>query len=178
MRIEIAKLHKELGATMVYVTHDQVEAMTLADRIVIMKDGRIEQIGTPMEVYEKPANLFVAGFIGAPAMNLLTGKAASGVATAGPFSLPSPLSGDVVLGVRPDDFTQDPSGFEAKVIIVEPLGSEAILTVTAEGQELVVKLGARDMAALPKPGDSLTLGVLPGKIHLFDAKSGHAIRGR
>jgi len=178
MRSEIKKLHHTVQTTMIYVTHDQIEAMTLADRIVIMKDGRIEQIGTPMEVYETPANLFVAGFIGAPAMNLLSGQAASGVAKAGPLSIPCPLSGEMVLGVRPDDFTLDENGFPVTVTLVEPLGSEAILTVTAEGQELVVKLGARDMAALPKPGDSLNLGVLPGKIHLFDAKSGHAIRGR
>ncbi len=113
-RLEIARLHKALGATMIYVTHDQAEAMTLADKMVVMKDGRIEQIGTPLEVYRKPANLFVAGFLGHPKINIVTGAIAAEYGAAS-------------IGLRPEHLTLSPSGkgYAARVVHVEPLGSEA-----------------------------------------------------
>lgn len=180
MRSEIKKLHQTVQTTVIYVTHDQVEAMTLADRIVIMKDGRIEQVGTPMEVYERPANLFVAGFIGAPAMNQGPGRVVKGHAQAFGFSAPAPGAAEgqaVVLGIRPDDLIIAEGGLSSRVVLVEPLGSESILTLDRDGVELVMKVNARDVPALPKVGDHLPLAPLPGRVHVFDAASGQAMRG-
>lgn len=180
MRAEIKKLHQTVNTTVIYVTHDQVEAMTLADRIVIMKDGRIEQVGTPMEVYERPANLFVAGFIGAPAMNQGQGIVQAGQARAFGFTAPAPGGTEgqaVVVGIRPDDLVITDGGVPSRVILVEPLGSESILTLERDGLELVVKVNARDLPALPKVGDILPLHPLPGRLHVFDAASGQAMRG-
>jgi multiple sugar transport system ATP-binding protein len=180
MRSEIKKLHQTVQTTVIYVTHDQVEAMTLADRIVIMKDGRIEQVGTPMEVYERPANLFVAGFIGAPAMNQMRGTVENGLARAFGFDTPAPgaaANQPIVLGIRPDDLLVAEGGQPSRVLLVEPLGSESIVTFDRDGQEVVVKLNARDIPALPKVGDILPLRPLANRLHVFDAVSGQAIRG-
>ncbi|WP_449394460.1 ABC transporter ATP-binding protein [Devosia riboflavina] len=156
MRVEISKLHQQLGTTMVYVTHDQVEAMTLADRIVVLRAGRIEQVGRPTELYEDPDNIFVAGFIGSPRMNLLTGTSdGTSVSVAGTsFSpkLTSPLPiGPVTVGLRPEHFMQ-PQGelvqFSLLVDVVENLGASSIAHCkTTDGQELVVEQRGSERAA-------------------------------
>lgn len=140
MRLEIARLHRELGdVTMIYVTHDQIEAMTLADRIVVLNGGRIEQVGTPMEIYENPANTFVAGFVGAPSMNFIRCKVdMGGVARFGPASIsptrPHEVFGDALLGVRPEHLALVDSGkgtFDAEVELVERLGAESLVYLRA-----------------------------------------------
>ena len=140
MRLEIARLHRELGdVTMIYVTHDQIEAMTLADRIVVLNGGQIEQVGTPMELYENPANTFVAGFVGAPSMNFIRCSVdAEGVVRSGPVSIRPTRSpeilGEAVLGIRPEHLTLVASGrgtFDAEVELVERLGAESLVYLHA-----------------------------------------------
>ncbi len=184
-RIEIAKLKQSMPqTTMIYVTHDQVEAMTLADRIVVLKDGRIEQVGTPMELYRTPANLFVARFIGSPAMNILpaTVKAtgatttvahASGPDTVVPISMPSATTGvPVRVGVRPEDLfisEGETPLFEGVVDFIEQLGEVQLvyLDIGREGEPVIAKLPG---SARIERGQSLKLSALPGNLHLFDAE--------
>jgi multiple sugar transport system ATP-binding protein len=182
MRAELAALHARLKATMIYVTHDQVEAMTLADRIVVLRSGRIEQVGTPLELYNRPANRFVAGFIGAPHMNFLEGRivghdgALAHVETAGGHRLSVPVreapavDGKVSIGIRPQHITLtdhpgDGEGMETRVTLVEELGSETVVHATAEGHKKLVAVftGQKRM----KPGDSLGLHLDPELLHLF-----------
>ena len=144
MRVEIARLHQEIGATMIYVTHDQVEAMTLADKIVVLRDGRIEQVGRPLDLYNDPDNLFVAGFIGSPAMNFFTGKAASGkVVVAGigasiPAAAGVPASGKVTVGFRPQQLKVE-KGDSHKVELSEQLGGVSYIYLTAaDGTRMVI----------------------------------------
>jgi multiple sugar transport system ATP-binding protein len=163
MRTEIKALHQRLKVTTVYVTHDQVEAMTLADRIVVLQDGRIEQVGTPMELYRHPANRFVAGFIGSPAMNFLPAAAVPAAWAGG--------SGDVVVGVRPEHLALAPEGqgLAAEVKVVEPTGPEILVYAEAAGHPLVAALrGAEGIA----PGQRIRLTTEPGLLHRFDAASG------
>jgi lactose/L-arabinose transport system ATP-binding protein len=171
MRVEIAKLHRRLGSTMIYVTHDQTEAMTLADKIVVLRSGGIEQAGSPGDLYERPVNRFVAGFIGSPRMNFLSARARSGrLELAGdegsvPFDGPDR---DLVLGVRPEHFRiGDPNPrLSIKVDVVEYLGGTLYLYGTsADGAFLVVE--ARDQPHI-RPGDSVPLGFAPRHQHLFD----------
>ena len=154
-RLEIANLHRALSATMIYVTHDQIEAMTLADRIVVLKEGRVEQAGSPMELYNAPANRFVAGFLGSPAMNFL------------PASLLH--EGDSrTIGIRPEDLVVSGSGpLTAQVSHVEHLGSDTNVVLSAEtGDPITLRLfGQHDI----RVGESLSLGFAPGKAHYFDA---------
>ncbi|MFM2404456.1 MAG: hypothetical protein RL223_2336 [Pseudomonadota bacterium] len=177
-RIELARLHRRLGATMVFVTHDQVEAMTLADRIVVMNRGRIEQIGSPMAVYRQPASRFVAGFVGSPAMNLLPAVVAAGdggrllaagasVPLAGGFGALVPGAA-LSLGVRAEDLRPDPQGaWAGEVEVVERLGERTLLYVRlADGQSVVAE-AARD--ATTRPGETLRLRPDPQHLHLFDA---------
>jgi multiple sugar transport system ATP-binding protein len=191
MRTEIKKLHQKVKTTVVYVTHDQVEAMTLADRIVVMKDGHIEQVGTPMEVFNHPVNTFVASFIGSPPMNLLpaTIKGGQVVFTDGK-SLPVPArladlvsdGQEVVFGLRPDDLTPvghgiAESGDSAKmtldVVLSELLGTETILYTTIAGQEAQGKMfGPRNVS----PGETLEFDVAMDRAHLFDAATGKSVR--
>src|SRR5690348_11766321 len=129
MRAEIKELHQRLKTTTVYVTHDQIEAMTMADKIVVMHDGRVEQIGAPLELYDRPANRFVAGFIGSPAMNFLPARAnGGGIALGSGFSVPAKRqlkeNQEIILGIRPEHLEIAQDGFEAEVIVVEPTGSE------------------------------------------------------
>ena len=149
MRAEIRELHQRLGTTTVYVTHDQIEAMTMADRIVVMRDGRIAQVGAPLELYDRPANVFVAGFIGSPSMNLFTGTMrreggqprveVEGATFIAP-DLPGLTEGRrVVYGVRPEHLDLADSGFAAKVVVVEPTGSET---------HVVMRLGSHDVVAV------------------------------
>jgi multiple sugar transport system ATP-binding protein len=165
MRIEIAQLHQALKTTMIYVTHDQVEAMTMADKIVVLSAGRIEQVGSPLELYNHPANLFVAGFIGSPRMNLFApppgfGEAAS-VAT---------------IGVRPEDIdaSRDSGTWQGKVDIAEHLGSDTFFYIEVPG---VGRLTVRQPGEFPlKPGDTVWLTPRPDRIHRFD-KNGRALPG-
>jgi multiple sugar transport system ATP-binding protein len=163
VRTEIARLHRQLGATMIYVTHDQVEAMTLGQRIVVLNDGRIQQIDTPMALYQRPANLFVAGFLGAPAMNFLRGDVARRF---------SPHGGrDVVLGIRPEHlfFSDGGNALPAQVELVEMVGSEAFVHARCGEQTLVAR---RSSERAPAVGDAIALEFVRDRLHFFDAASG------
>jgi ABC-type sugar transport system ATPase subunit len=166
-RLELAKLHRQLGgATMIYVTHDQVEAMTLADRIVVLRDGRVEQIGPQMELYHDPANLFVAGFIGSPKMNFLALDAEGRLPDGGP--VPLPVGAARILGVRADQLRHDPAGpLSGELAVVERLGDADYAWVRMPwGQEIVARF---EGGTTPEPGQPLALA-LPGRVHLFDAE--------
>jgi multiple sugar transport system ATP-binding protein len=183
MRFEIARLKVELGVTMVYVTHDQVEAMTLADKIVVMNGGRVEQVGSPLDLYEKPANLFVAGFIGSPKMNFLTGKvigtsegqAQIEISGLMPLSVPVarlPKVGEAVtLGIRPEHLTVGAgvgSVWNGRALVVERLGGETYLHFTGPGVDPLV---LRQPGTLPvKVGEAVSITVPPAACHLFDAE--------
>jgi multiple sugar transport system ATP-binding protein len=175
MRTEIKDLHQRLRTTTVYVTHDQIEAMTLADRIVVMHDGVVEQVGAPLELFDRPRNAFVAGFIGSPAMNLLPGRIEGrGVALDGGPTVPLPdlpagWSGRPVLfGVRPEHLVLADGGVPFRAAVVEPTGSETQI-VARGGVDVVVVLRERRPV---RPGDELPLAVAPGCAHLFDPDSG------
>jgi multiple sugar transport system ATP-binding protein len=179
MRTEIKELHQRLKTTTVYVTHDQIEAMTMADKIVVMHDGIVEQIGSPLELYDRPANLFVAGFIGSPAMNFFNGKiAVNGKAafeTTGGVELPltrRPANANgqpAIYGVRPEHFTLSDDGAPGEVVVVEPTGSEIQVFAKIGGQEVTAVFRERHSF---KPGDKIRLKPDPGLVHLFDAPSG------
>ena len=166
MRIELEALHVELGATMIYVTHDQVEAMTMADRIVVLNEGRVEQVGSPMDLYRSPATEFVAGFIGSPAMNILDADSCLG-REAGPFA------NAVRVGIRPEHVGIGEAGLTAKVRAKEQLGGECFLHVlTEDDAQVVVKTDGEDAH---EPGDVLQLTLPERRIHLFGA-DGRSIR--
>ena len=185
MRVEIKALHQRLRTTSVYVTHDQVEAMTMADRIVVMHDGRVEQIGSPLELYDHPANLFVAGFIGSPAMNFIEGALRRGgnevwVATQDGIRLPVPRSSgrdgqDVIYGVRPEHLdvaTDDAAGVPAMVEVVEPTGADTYVYATLAGKQVCAVFAERhDFHS----GQTIRLLPKLDVIHLFDAQSGRKL---
>ncbi|RLP96467.1 ABC transporter ATP-binding protein [Micromonospora sp. CV4] len=158
-RADLLTLHRELGTTTIHVTHDQAEAMTLGDRVVVLDHGQVRQIGPPQQVYDEPADTFVAGFLGSPPMNLVRGGGVLGGGT------------DLTLGVRPEDLSLDPDGpVTATVEAVEALGSEAILlTRCDDGTRLTVRTGPRPGVW---PGDQVRLRADPGRIHRFDADTG------
>ncbi len=176
MRDEIARLHREVGTAMIYVTHDQVEAMTLGDRICVMKDGVVHQVGRPLDVYDRPANRFVAGFIGSPEMNFLEGVVATegGRATFQARTLSIPLDGKcsralaagqpLTLGIRPEHLERDPAGFPAKIVAVERMGADSVLLLDA-GQPMRALIDRDDAVAR---GDVVRLRALPGQLHLFN----------
>lgn len=180
MRLEIKKLHQRVGNTIIFVTHDQVEAMTMADRIVIMKDGHIQQVGTPQEVFHQPANLFVAQFIGAPAMNLLEGVWQNGqakVSGIAPMMIPESQAADngaVMVGIRPDDLTVGGATplFQGVVNVLEPLGSETLVYVTINGTEVIAKASGRTPPAV---GDQVSLSAAASDMHLFDTHTGQRL---
>jgi multiple sugar transport system ATP-binding protein len=183
MRAEIKELHQRLKTTTVYVTHDQIEAMTMADKIVVMHDGEVEQIGAPLDLYDRPKNLFVAGFIGSPAMNILKGKLAVNGSAAfqgsGGLTVPlstAPAASDgrpVVFGVRPEHLQLSDSGFPAEVAVVEPTGSEVQVVARAPGgEEIVAVFRERHMF---RPGETIRLAPQPNVVHLFDAESGQRL---
>ena len=183
MRVEIKELHQRLKTTTVYVTHDQIEAMTMADRIVVMHDGIVEQIGAPLELYDRPDNLFVAGFIGSPAMNFLDGsiRSRNGVpvfATSGGVELPlasAPAASDgkpVVFGVRPEHIVLDPQGVDAEVSVIEPTGSETQVFLKVDGHPLVAVF--RDRVDI-RPGARLKIAADPSVCHLFDKGTGRRL---
>jgi len=180
-RQEIARLHRRLHATMVYVTHDQIEAMTLGQRIVVFRNGEIQQIDTPMNLYTKPRNLFVAGFLGSPAMNFFRGKLQreGGLALAGegwrlPLQDAPELAAagerELVVGIRPEDFKLQASAAThtllAQLDVIEPVGNEVFLHLRAGGNEIVVRTPPGE---LPEPGSDLRLGYSPASLHFFDA---------
>ncbi|WP_180899397.1 ABC transporter ATP-binding protein [Martelella soudanensis] len=173
MRSEIKELHQRLKTTTIYVTHDQIEAMTLADRVVVLNGGVIEQEGPPLELYDKPASLFVAAFIGSPPMNFLQGDivAATGLKLADGRILPLPCPDPkarhrVTVGVRPEHFVLAESGWPAIVTIVEPTGSETQITARLADEVIRILVRGRTDA---RPGDTIHLQVAPDAIHFFDA---------
>ena len=175
MRTEIRELHQRLKTTTVYVTHDQIEAMTMADRIVVLQGGRIEQVGAPLELYDRPVNTFVAGFIGSPSMNLLPGVVKAGAVEVGGAVLPLPKGmsaadgREVTYGIRPEHLGIGTKGITGKVAVVEPTGSETHVVVRVAGREMVAMF--RDRVTL-RPGDEVVLAPDPDKVHLFDRTSG------
>ncbi|MCT8158669.1 ABC transporter ATP-binding protein [Pseudoruegeria sp. SHC-113] len=179
MRAEIKELHQRLKTTTIYVTHDQIEAMTMADKIVVMRGGHVEQIGSPLELYDRPASVFVAGFIGSPAMNFLPAKAAGAAlhtASGTPLG-ESPVAletgREVIAGVRPEDLRLADAGLPAKVVVVEPTGAETQLILRSADGAIVLTTRDRVTAA---PGDTVHLQIEPGKLHVFDAQTEAAIR--
>jgi len=171
MRGELKGLHRRLGTTMIYVTHDQVEAMTLADRIAVLKLGVLQQVGTPTELFEQPANRFVAGFIGSPAMNFLPCAQEGDNVVGEGFTLPltAPRSGDLVLGVRPNDLALvDDGGLAARVALIEPMGWEGHLHVDVDGLRLVARAEMKDLAGL-SAGDSVRLAPDASRVRWFEA---------
>jgi multiple sugar transport system ATP-binding protein len=178
MRTEIKSLHQTLGTTAIYVTHDQIEAMTMATRIVVLHDGEIQQIGPPLELYDRPANLFVAGFIGSPTMNFFDAIITAGPRPAAQLSdgsrvlLPSLESltpgREITLGIRPEHLRLAPKGLAGTVGVVEPLGMSTQITLTAAGQQMtlmtVERLGV-------SPGDAVNISFDPQAIHVFDRKT-------
>jgi multiple sugar transport system ATP-binding protein len=180
MRTEIKELHQRLKTTSIYVTHDQIEAMTMADKIVVMKDGIVEQTGGPLELYDHPVNTFVAGFIGSPAMNLIPGTARiSGGALSVEFGdgvvLPPPVGAwaddgqPVFYGLRPEHCTLGAHGLPVQVVVVEPTGADTQLYCRFRGQEVTATIGDRTNC---RPGDRIKLAPDLGRAHLFDAATG------
>jgi multiple sugar transport system ATP-binding protein len=189
-RVELARLHRKLGATMVYVTHDQSEALTLGDRIAVLKEGVLQQIASPMELYERPANKFVAGFIGSPSMNFIEGSlqpsdGASGTPGVCSFrgrdvsvdlTCAHQSHGRVFLGVRPQHIEVTSAAenrARGEVSVVEPMGNELIVYITLPGGDRLVAT-APPQAPI-KPGDTVSVRILPAGVHLFDAESGKRI---
>lgn len=168
LRAEITLLHRRLGTTFLYVTHEQTEAMMMADRVVVMNAGRIEQVAPPQVLYDEPANMFVAGFIGAPGMNLVR-----------PEILGLEAGGGVVAGIRPEHLSDQPIAggvaFEAMVELVEPMGATTRLAVRVGDEQLVAELNSRPSAL---PGGRLRLWADPGRLHFFDAAGGRTLHGR
>ena len=182
MRTEIKELHQRLKTTTVYVTHDQIEAMTMADKIVVMHDGLVEQIGAPLELYDRPENVFVAGYIGSPAMNMNKGRIRNngGASFEGPagikFSLAGPGAASdgqpAVYGVRPEHFSLADDGAEAEVQVIEPTGSELQVVAKLGGEEVIAVFRERHQF---KPGDKIRLKPDPRLVHLFDEASGQRL---
>jgi multiple sugar transport system ATP-binding protein len=184
VRAEINKLHRAIGTTIIYVTHDQVEAMTLADRIVIMRGGEIEQVGTPDEVYNSPASVFVGGFIGAPAMNFVKGRVAGGELRLDGGNV-IPLNGrvrgaalegrDLLVGMRPEHFVAGEAGagrVTGQVQVVEPLGADTLVHLQV-GEAVVTARMAPEVR--PAPGETISIAMDPARLFLFDAATERAI---
>ena len=182
LRVEIKRLHQRLKATMIYVTHDQIEARTLADRVAVMKDRIIQQFGTPQEIYQRPANRFVASFVGSPTMNFVAGKLGltDGAATfrADGFNLSlrdyefatAPVDGaDVELGIRPEQIDVAANGAELTIEMVEPMGSDLLAWSRLGGAPVSLRLPAESPA---RPGDRIPIVIPPAKVSLFDRASG------
>ena len=179
MRLEIKALHQRLGTTTIYVTHDQIEAMTMADRIVVMHDGKVEQIGAPLELYDRPINLFVAGFIGSPAMNFIRGRidgkqfmTESGLRLPIRSAPPGGAGKPGIYGVRPEHFRLTSDGIPAEVVVVEPTGTETQVAVKIGGQEVICVWRERVAA---RPGETIHVSPDPAVVHLFDEASGRRL---
>ncbi|MFC7396381.1 ABC transporter ATP-binding protein [Chelatococcus sp. GCM10030263] len=179
MRTEIKELHQRLKTTTVYVTHDQIEAMTMADKIVVMHDGVVEQIGAPLDLYDRPANQFVAGFIGSPSMNFIKGKierdgfkADSGIVLPMKTAPESEIGRSAVYGIRPEHFRAREGGLAMEVAVVEPTGSETLVIMRSSGEEMTCVFRER---VLPKPGQIIEVQPDTDLVHLFDMKSGQRL---
>jgi multiple sugar transport system ATP-binding protein len=182
MRTEIKELHQRLETTTLYVTHDQIEAMTMADKIVVMHDGRVEQIGAPLDLYDRPDNVFVAGFIGSPAMNFLRGSVRlnGGAEFLGPSGVRLPLAAapagsdgrPVIYGVRPEHFVLADDGAEAEIHVVEPTGSELQVVARLGGEEITAVFRERHQF---KPGQKIRLRPDARLVHLFDETTGERL---
>jgi sn-glycerol 3-phosphate transport system ATP-binding protein len=182
MRLEIQKLHRELGTTSIFVTHDQVEAMTLANRMIVMNGGVVEQIGAPMEVYDNPASLFVAGFIGSPAMNFLPGKVAGQTLDLGTglsVLLPSAVNGKfadghaITLGVRPEHLAESSSGgMPFKIESVEALGADSLVHGILANAAIIVRV---DGHSKQQPGSTLNVAPAADKLYFFDTNTGKRV---
>ncbi|MGD6855401.1 ABC transporter ATP-binding protein [Bacillus infantis] len=195
MRAEIAKLHQRLQTTTIYVTHDQTEAMTMATRLVVMKDGVIQQVGAPKEVYEKPENVFVGGFIGSPAMNFFNGKLQDGKLALGDTSVAVPegkmkvlrdqgyVGKDIIFGIRPEDIHDEPvfidasqgSKISAKIDVSELTGAETMIYSSINGQDFVARVDSRTDIM---PGQQVDLAFDMNKAHFFDAETEDRIRSK
>jgi multiple sugar transport system ATP-binding protein len=181
-RTDIAKLQSDLGVTTVYVTHDQIEAMTMGDRVAVMKLGVLQQVDTPLNLYDKPANLFVAGFIGSPQMNLLEGIADNGAARIGNYAVPvdpsaeNKMNGKVTVGVRPENWrmlSDGEGGLPVKVTVVEELGADSFVygecDVEGTPGNIIVRVSGR---VHPQRGDTHYVTTDPKHVHVFDTESG------
>jgi multiple sugar transport system ATP-binding protein len=193
MRAEITKLHQRLQTTTIYVTHDQTEAMTMATRIVVMKDGRIQQVGSPKEVYDTPENIFVGGFIGSPAMNFLNGTLEDGFFKIGDMKIAVPggkmkvlqdkgyTGKEIVLGIRPEDIHDEPvflesssnTKIDAKIDVAELMGAETFLYSTVSGQDFIARVDSRTDI---RNGQSISLAFDMNKAHFFDKETELRIR--
>jgi len=185
-RTQISTLQRRLGITTIYVTHDQVEAMTMGDRVAVLKDGLLQQVDTPKNLYKNPQNVFVAGFIGSPAMNLLTASVSDGKAMLGnlAITIPSSAGSSVTVGIRPEDFIPASTGFEVAVELVEELGSDAYVygkpvdtklkfaSSTVELGQVIIRWDPKNP---PKAGQTVIVGVNPDVVHLFETTSGRRI---
>ena len=185
-RTQIAALQRRLGITTVYVTHDQVEAMTMGDRVAVLKDGLLQQVDTPRNLYDNPANAFVAGFIGSPAMNLLIAPVVGGKAMLGDLAIDVPASAgaSVTVGVRPEGFTPSAKGFHVLVEVVEELGSDAVVygkpadstvkfaNAADEGAQVIVRWDPKNP---PKPGQTITVEAAKSAVHLFNSATGERV---
>src|SRR5690606_30283464 len=188
-RTQIASLQRRLGVTTVYVTHDQTEALTMGDRIAVLKDGLLQQVGSPRDLYEKPNNVFVAGFIGSPAMNLFTTDLADGGARFGtevvPFdreTLSAASDTQITIGVRPEDITVGPAdgkGLSVVVDLVEELGADGYLyghaDIAGKRTDIVARVDGRNH---PNAGETVTLAANPGHVHAFDLESGDRLNDK
>ena len=178
MRVEIKELHQRLKTTIVYVTHDQIEAMTMADKIVVMRDGRVEQIGAPLDLYDNPQNVFVAGFIGSPAMNFVHGTIkGSGTSkrfvSDGGLRLPIPATAaadgqSVIYGVRPEHISVGAEGIPLRVVVTEPTGAETQIFAKA-GEDMMDAVVKERISAAP--GEEIGFVIDPANVHLFDRKT-------
>ena len=184
-RTDIARLQADLGVTTVYVTHDQIEAMTMGDRVAVMDAGVLQQVDTPLRLYDKPANLFVAGFIGSPQMNLIEARAVDGKAAIGPYAVPvdptsqRKMEGNVTVGVRPEAWrlvSPDEGGLPIDVTVVEELGADGFVYGTSEVEgtpsTVVVRVGGRETV---RKGDVIHVTTDPTHVHVFDTESGERI---
>ncbi len=201
MRAELKRIHQAVGVTTIHVTHDQVEAMTLGDRVAVLSEGRLQQLGTPQDVYERPVNVFVAAFIGSPSMNLLRAQSSQGRLTSGGLTLQIDglPDGELVIGLRPEALHhasgQDghPS-IELEVDVVEPLGNETLVHGRVRAEAAAVDVGDEDVPApggrsdgravvtarlgagdRPSPGERIMLSVDPGDVRVFDRRTGLAV---
>ena len=192
-RTQIAALQTRLGVTTVYVTHDQIEAMTMGDRVAVLKDGLLQQVDTPLNLYDSPKNLFVAGFIGSPAMNLMEGDVAADGIHIGDYVVPvpretlakAPNEKRLVLGIRPENFSlsDDNNGINIDVAVVEELGADAFVYGTISGlsaeeqltaQQITARISARNP---PQRGTSIRLRIDPGHVHVFSLADGGRLSG-
>ena len=185
-RTQIAALQRRLGITTVYVTHDQVEAMTMGDRVAVLKDGQLQQVDTPRNLYDAPANAFVAGFIGAPTMNLFTVAVSSDKATLGALTLDAPVGAgqSLTLGVRPEGFAPATSGLKVLVALVEELGADTFVygkpidsniklaNANEDAQQIVIRW---DPKTAPKAGETITVSVNPSTVHFFNTITGERV---